>query len=143
MKYIISIEGQSIELPEEVASSDETEKQALAPFFPGAATAKINRSVKDDVTTITVIKQAGTKGSDSFFNNLVELPEKLNPVIAVYNQYKDLNPISMTEEQILILGSEFETAKDEGQLQLRAVKMTFERLVESSIYPCEDLILGF
>lgn len=64
MKYVISIEGQSIDLPEEIAGDDAKLKAALSPFFPGAANSKIMRNPeKDGVINITVIKQAGTKGN--------------------------------------------------------------------------------
>jgi hypothetical protein len=63
MKYIASIEGQPIPLPENVALDDGKIKAALAPYFPAAANSKIMRSEPvDDVVTVTVIKQAGTKG---------------------------------------------------------------------------------
>ena len=64
MNYIIKIEGQEIDMPEEIAGDDASLKSALAPYFPGAANAKFMRSEeKDGVITVTVVKQAGTKGS--------------------------------------------------------------------------------
>jgi len=64
MNYKIKIEGQEIEMPEEIAGDDAALKSALAPFFPGAANAKFMRSEeKDGVIIVTVVKQAGTKGA--------------------------------------------------------------------------------
>ncbi len=64
LKYIVSIEGQSIPVPAEMGSSDDLIKSALTPFFPGIATGKIHRGEAiDGVVTITIIKQAGTKGA--------------------------------------------------------------------------------
>jgi hypothetical protein len=55
----VHIDGQTIQLPEEVAKDDELIRKALAPFYPGAATATIERSSGK----ITVIKRAGPKGA--------------------------------------------------------------------------------
>jgi hypothetical protein len=66
MNYKISIEGQEIEMPEEIAGDDDALKSALSPYFPGAANAKFMRSEpKDGVITVTVVKQAGTKGAEA------------------------------------------------------------------------------
>lgn len=60
----IKIEGQEIEMPAEIARDDTSLKNALSPYFPGAANAKFMRSEeKDGVITVTVVKQAGTKGA--------------------------------------------------------------------------------
>jgi len=61
--YVISIEGQTIPMPMEVAMNDQLLKDALAPYWPGAANSKIMRGEPvDGVVTVTVVKQAGTKG---------------------------------------------------------------------------------
>ena len=62
MNYLIKIEGQEIPVPEEIGKSDESVKQVLTPYYPQAANSLITRVEKDDLVTITVVKQAGTKG---------------------------------------------------------------------------------
>ncbi len=64
LTYEISIEGQTIPMPAEIALDDKLLKDALAPYWPGAANSKIMRG--DPVNgkvTVTVVKQAGTKGN--------------------------------------------------------------------------------
>ena len=143
MKYIISIEGQNIELPEEVGADDHKVKQALAPFFPGAATAKITRATKDDVTTVTVIKQAGTKGADIFLVNLIELQEKENPVIELFTQLRGFNPTTYPKDRLILLESQIAEAKEEGHKQNEILDHTFSRLRESRPQPIHDVVLGF
>ena len=64
MKYIVKIEGQEVPVPEGVGGLEDADlKRALTPMFPGAANSKIERAEKDGVTTITVVKLAGSKGS--------------------------------------------------------------------------------
>ena len=63
-KYILKIEGQELVVPPEVGGLEDADmKRALTPMFPGAANSKIERTEKDDMVTITVIKLAGSKGS--------------------------------------------------------------------------------
>jgi hypothetical protein len=63
-KYVIKVEGQEITVPEDVGALEDADlKRALTPMFPGAANSKIERTEKDDMVTITVIKLAGSKGS--------------------------------------------------------------------------------
>ena len=142
MRYIVSIEGQSIELPEEVATSDDKVKQALSPYYPGAATAKITRAVKDDITTVTVIKQAGTKGC-IFLDNLVELPEKENPVFMLYNQMKDINPTTLPKVQLLMLEAQINISRKEGSEQNASIEKALSRLQQSTPHASAGLILGF
>ena len=118
MIYKISIEGQEIEMPEEIAGDDGSLKTALSPYFPGAANAKFMRSEpKDSVITVTVVKQAGTKGAEDdvkqIFSHLeshlpesstdqvmqkrIAAPQGVNPVVALDNEYegKLLNQMSV------------------------------------------------
>lgn len=55
-------DGQEFELDDEIAKDDETLKRALTPVYPDAANATFQRSEKNGVMTITVVKRAGTKG---------------------------------------------------------------------------------
>lgn len=99
MKYKIMIEGQEIEMPEEIAADDGALKSALSPYFPGAANARYTRSEpKDDVITVTVVKQAGTKGaSPSPIDVIIKRPGKQSPTLSFL--YKTL-PTS-DDDQVL------------------------------------------
>lgn len=90
MKYMIKIEGQEIEMPEEIAGDDSSLKSALAPYFPGAANAKFMRSEpKDDVITVTVVKQAGTKGADSNSQLLLRHDSKITMILDEFRRAED------------------------------------------------------
>jgi hypothetical protein len=87
MNYKIKIEGQEIDMPEEIAGDDASLKSALAPYFPGAANAKFMRSEeKDGVITVTVVKQAGTKGAKAEFKK----PVGTNTTIVIFDEYRRL-----------------------------------------------------
>jgi hypothetical protein len=58
----IILDGQTIELPDDVAKDDNLIRRALAPFYPAVANAQIRREEKDGQTQITVIKRAEPLG---------------------------------------------------------------------------------
>lgn len=99
MNYKIKIEGQEINMPEEIAGNDDVLKSALSPYFPGAANAKYMRSKeKDGVITVTVVKQAGTKGATpSSINIVLKKSEEKSKALS----FLDANlPVSV-EDQVL------------------------------------------
>ena len=64
MSYLLIVEGQEIPLTAEVAATDETVRNCIAPFYPFAATAILRREEVDRITRIHMVKTAGTKGGD-------------------------------------------------------------------------------
>jgi hypothetical protein len=65
MPYIVILEGQETPISDEVATTDQTLRDALTPFYPEVATAEIKREEKDGTTYIHIVKRAGTKGQDN------------------------------------------------------------------------------
>lgn len=91
MKYIVKIEGQEVPVPDSVGALEDADlKRALTPMFPGAANSKIERAEKDGVTTITVVKLAGSKGSarknkkEGGLAALLSCKSRRNPIVDLY-----------------------------------------------------------
>ncbi len=147
MKYTISIEGQSIEMSEDIASDDGKLKAALSPFFPGAANAKFMRSEpKDETITVTVIKQAGTKGSepeDQVLRRLIEAREGQNPVIAMQSTIGQTTLNQMPVEKMLEIDSQIEATINLGTRQYENLKTTQRLLIEAEPKPAPCLVPGF
>lgn len=146
MNYIVSIEGQSIPMPEEVAADDNKLKAALSPYFPGAANAKIMRSeAKDDSVTVTVIKQAGTKGAECILDRLIRLPESRNPVAELYERLADIDAhlVGYSPEEMLALDGEISEAQTKGGEQHDAMGKTFRLLMKADSQPSQELPEGF
>lgn len=127
MIYRISIEGQTIEMPEEIAGDDEKLKSALVPYFPGAANAKIMRTgEKDGIVVVTVIKQAGTKGALPL---LLGLPESRNPVAELHQEIlKKRVTAAMRDEQTIEMSDMIEKAIDQGSEQNVRILKTLQDL---------------
>lgn len=60
----VNIEGQKIPLDESICKTDASLRDALSPYYPAVTNAKItrNKDKEGNLTTIDVVKQAGTKG---------------------------------------------------------------------------------
>ena len=59
---VVILEGKELELPKTITDDDETLRKALAAFFPGAASAAIDRKKKDGVEKIHITKKADHLG---------------------------------------------------------------------------------
>lgn len=165
MNYKISIEGQTIDLPEEIAGDDAKLRAALTPFFPGAANAKFMRTPpKDEVVTVTVIKQAGTKGSDHdlilidgplkpqrelgdaddlVLRRLIEAEEGQNPVVDLNTalEGKTLNQLGI--EKLLELDSEIDETLEVGRKERDRLENTLSLLKRTAPQPASSVPTGF
>jgi len=102
MAFIVKIEGQTIELPENIAQDDQKIRESLAPFYPEIGqNSLITRAEKDGNIEITISKRAGTKGGASqppsntaiveqLRTTLEELPEGGNSAVEMYRQLKKI-----------------------------------------------------
>ena len=146
MNYIVSIEGQSIPMPEEVAGDDAKIKAMLSPYFPGAANSKIMRSeAKDDTVTITVIKQAGTKGSASILDKLTAAKEQQNPVVEMYQGMADVDEklVGYSTERLMELDESIEQTIKAGIQEQKDMSTTLSFLKQSPARPSLSLVEGF
>jgi len=140
MSYVVSIEGQKIPLPEEIGKDDNLVRQALAPYFPDAAHALISRSEKNGETTISVVKKAGSKGTDPVAV-LVAAPAGMNPVIELYDEINRSDGMSV--EQLLEMDGRIDAAIEEGEQQNQAVEHALKRLQAAQPAPAPLVVMGF
>ncbi len=96
-QIILSGDGISITIDDEIARSDDLLKRALAPHYPDLANAQITREEKDGRLKVTLSKRAGPKGNsagsegsmspDAGKGSVIQLldsaPECLNPVFSL------------------------------------------------------------
>jgi hypothetical protein len=135
--YQVLIEGQMIPLPPGV-EKDEDIKRAITPFFPEVASALLTRKTEGDVTTITVVKKAGSKG----LANLVACPGGKNPAIALYEKIEQLGPQPDIVE-LLALEDQISSALTEGEEQRRKITKAAGRLSDTVALPAPVLVMGF
>jgi tryptophan synthase alpha subunit len=59
---IILPDGQTVDLPEEVAKDDTMLRDSLSQYVPEIRNAELKRTTKDGQMVVTVVKKAGVKG---------------------------------------------------------------------------------
>jgi hypothetical protein len=143
MNYVVSVEGQTIPVPEEIGASDEAVKRALTPFYPEVANAMITRVTKDETVTINVVKKAGSKGGGRGpLQALIACPGGQNPAISLYQAISqaddDLDPYTMLE-----LDAQISQAVEAGEKQGLEVRAAQRRLIQAPARPCSAVVVGF
>jgi len=141
----IQIDGQSFNLPPEIAAKDELLKAALAPFVPWIANAQIDRkeNAERGDMTVSVVKRADWKGTNSaVVNALIASPEGMNPAIALWLQLEErVDPSD--PGTILTLEPSITTALEAGNKEIAAVQQALTRLVECTPAPANRIPVGF
>ncbi len=140
MEYVVFIEGQKIPIPPEMGESDEAVKNAMRPIFPEVANAQFTRTEKDGVTTITVIKKAGSKGG---WQDLISATEGRNPIIALQAKLADTNPSSMTMEELIEADEQINTTLEAGDSQKDMVGYALHRLKKAKAAALSVTPVGF
>ena len=134
-KYIIKIEGQEIDIPEEVGALEDADlKRALTPMFPGAANSKIERAEKDGTVTITVVKLAGAKGNGrkskkgGGFAALLSCKSRRNPTVEFYQELHGQELGELDPYQLIGISSDIDKALEAGHRQLEQMIAAHARL---------------
>jgi len=144
MAFIVKIEGQTIELPENIAQDDQKIRESLAPFYPEIGqNSLITRAEKDGNIEITISKRAGTKGGASqppsntaiveqLRTTLEELPEGGNSAVEMYRQLKKSgkDPLDLTLIEQVELNAKIAGAISMGRNEKNIVETAAKRLQE-------------
>lgn len=143
MIYQVSIEGQTIQLPQGIGEKDEDVKRAMTPYFPEVTNAMLTRKVEGETTTITIVKRAGSKGAG--WNQSMELLEEcqggLNPVVALYQEIDAIPEGNIIE--LLALENRIDKALQEGEKQREQCIDALKRLAAASAQPGHVVVMGF
>lgn len=142
MKYVVQHEGQEIPISESIGQDVDKLRRALTSVIPGIAEAKINSSVEGELTTYTIVKTAGTKGSD-IIDSLVKCAGGINPLIACYEAIEMVDLATLSPADSVLLEQRIDKAAKEGDSQMAGMKRAFERLSAASPQPSALVILGF
>ena len=134
-KYIIKIEGQEIDIPEEVGALEDADlKRALTPMFPGSANSKIERAEKDGTVTITVVKLAGAKGNGrkskkgGGFAALLSCKSRRNPTVEFYLELHGQELGELDPYQLISISSDIDKALEAGHRQFEQMIAAHARL---------------
>ncbi len=144
MPYIVILEGQETPISDEVATTDQTLRDALTPFYPEVATAEIKREEKDGTTYIRIVKRAGTKGQENILPSLIQSEQTINPAITLSWQLKMLElQGGMQIENLLLVQPEIDEAISSGRDWKTEVERSLKILKQSPPKPSQTPIVGF
>lgn len=139
----IEIDGQSFQLPEDIAAKDDLLKAALAPFVPWIANARIERKEKDGAMVVNIVKRADWKGNGStVVDALIASPDGMNPAVALWQQLQartDLNDPAL----VLALEPTISQAIEQGEQDIAAVHRALAHLLECAPAAATRIPLGF
>lgn len=143
MIYKLFVEGQQIELSEEVAATDETLRNTIVSFFPQMAMSEINRQQKEDGSVeIHLVKKAGTKGN-CVLKTLTSLPSSINPALELNWQLSQIERQSpLTIEQLMSVQNQISSAIEVGDRWHQAVEKTISNLQKCQPRPSSHQIIG-
>ena len=143
MQYSVFHEGQTIPVPAEIGIDEQKLRRALSSIIPGIAEAKITATVKDDLTTFTIIKTAGTKGVVSPLDTLIACEGGLNPAVAYYQTIGQLDLTALSAEAATRMDAEIEQALTQGKKHHEQIEKSLNRLAASRPVAAPRVILGF
>jgi hypothetical protein len=141
----ISIEGQTLELPPEIAVSDDAIRRAMAPVFPQIATAYLTRTTDASGTTvIKVTKRANDKGAlDAVLHHLKEAPRHVNPIFPLYERLYLSTGRLPSAEDFFTIQRQLRKAIEDGEAEINDVSIIRARLRETAGTPSRSIPVGF
>jgi hypothetical protein len=158
-QIILSGDGLTIEIEDEIARSDDLLKRALSPHYPDLANALISREEKEGILKVTVSRRAGPKGSlqtgkvespNPVVLALEEAPDYLNPALALawqlyFQATSGNNPDvkGLPLEEQLALQAVITEAILKGEVEASEVQKTVDRLRTAPNVPSRRLPEGF
>lgn len=146
----VILEGQTIQMPDEVAQTDEGLIRALSPLYPDVANAEIARKTVGGETTITVVKRPGPKGTNDqpsaqvqVVTALVAAPSEANPAVRHCLELCGLDLAKATVEELFALRGRIDQACEQGESEIDSVRRTLKALHWAAPIPARHAPLGF
>ncbi len=142
MPYKLFLEGQIIELSDDIASTDDTLRTAFVPFFPELGTADIKRQEKDGIIEIRMVKRAGTKGN-VVTQSLVDSEMEINPALNLTWQLKQLERSgALSIEELINFQEQINNAIGVGEDWERNINRSLESLNKCQPIPSLAQVTG-
>jgi hypothetical protein len=153
--YMLNVQetGQSFPLPASIGASDDLIKRSLASVIPYIDTAKLDRSEKDGVITITVTKSHAPKGAgdpgSSFSPVIASLiaskQDGTNPVIRTFLEVEQIRDEvhAFQPHQMLELKKTIKAAFRAGEQRHGEFKDALQLLTKSKAQAAKSVPAGF
>jgi len=148
----VHIQGRGdLEVPADIAASDETLIAALAPFYDAIDTAEITREEKDGQTTITIVPTGGRKAGtdpqpalaslDRVLADLIVTPATFNPAVSLLQQL-ERDGIVADPLRLLPLIPQIDAALAAADAEVEAVQSLTRTLIAQRAAPASFVPRG-
>jgi hypothetical protein len=142
-RIILTAEGQEFDLEDEVARDDELLRQWVKSVAPAYANPTFKRDTKAEVLTVSVSKQAGTKGYIAL-DVLDAAPEDRGPVAALRARMDSLAVRRrLTVRRAAEMEPEVLAAVETSEQYGKAVRLALDLLDDSGGVPASYVPEGF
>lgn len=138
----VKIEGQTLEIDNEIAQDDDLLRRALQPTWPDAKTAQFTRTGEGDKLVVVVTKKAGTKGN--LIDALLNAEEGVNPAIAMSRRIAEMQlGGELGPERIAAMIPEIGAAADLAERDVQAAASAKNDLEKALPIPGASIPMGF
>jgi hypothetical protein len=144
MKYLIVHEGMEIPVSEDIGTNDDKLRMALS-WLDGAATAKFERAVEGEKTTIKVIKQSQSKGASlsKIAATLARKHAGRNPIMIIYYQLAEHKIGDFKPDELVGLSDKIDKKLAAGTDQLDKAIKIIESLINTEAEAATLVPVGF
>lgn len=142
---ILKFEGQSLEIPDQMATNEKALLEFVATFSPQLANATISTKKEEGLLVVTLVKRAGTKGNTAkLVAALTNAPEYINPALSLaWGLKKQEVAGSLDLDTLLTMQPAIEEALTQGQAEVRLVEKALARLQAAQPQAASQIIAGF
>jgi hypothetical protein len=136
-------DGQSFELPDDIAGDDKLLRDSLISFVPEIANAELKRATTGGQMTVTVVKKSGTKGA-AIVDVLAAAPECLNPAVMMQQKLQQAEADGKLSVSVLLaMKGNIEKAMQAGSNEISRVSKALKVLKDADAQTAKMVPTGF
>ena len=140
----VTYEGKVHDIETEIAMDDDLLLRTMSTIYPELGTGKVVRNRRGGVETITLLKEAASKGlTGPVVDMLTEAPATRNPMMVLYEQIEGLEIVGLSPENRTFLSGKIQDALAAGEAVEKELGRIRERLTLSRPVAIRSIPIGF
>lgn len=140
----VTYEGKALDIETEIAMDDDLLLRTMSTIYPELGTGKVVRNRRGGVETITLLKEAASKGlTGPVVDILTAAPATRNPLMVLYEQIEGTEIVGLSAESRTILSGKIQDALADGDAVEKELTRIRERLILSKPIAIRSIPIGF
>jgi hypothetical protein len=141
---VVTYEGKSHEIETDIAMDDDLLLRTMSTIYPELGTGSVVRNRKGGVETITLLKQAASKGlTTSVADSLIAASEYRNPMMAFFEGAGDVDLVAMSAADRAVFSGQISAAVEAGDKDEKELGRICERLEKARPITTQSIPVGF